>query len=250
MLSSDFSQSSGWGNLDARGAFQLGKFLVDQVEADVRRAIIERFAGSGLRQPNRVCRHLCFCQTAFLGNALDRVSITVARRKVHRAINVLRILAENSFDHTDAFDEIAPIDRAQEPKTADTVADRDLVRCLLLVLGLNQLFDRPMRFREPLLDPCQRERQRRTLPLQTARKLRDEGALHRRRRSCHVGDDEDQAFRIALCRFHHSVGPGIRHITLGPAGRDPHTDTTKILDQGKPQHDRDRPQFTKLQRGN
>ena len=116
--------------------------------------------------------------------------------------------------------------------------------------SLHQLFDRQMRFREPLLDPGQRQGQRGALSLQTARKLRHERAPHRRRRSRHVGDDEDEAFRILLGGLHHPIGPGIGQIALGPAGGNPHADATKVLDQGEPQHDRDGPKLAQLQRGN
>src|SRR5438552_9824414 len=173
MPSSDSPQGSRYRNLDRGRAFQVGESPVDQIEADVRRSIVAPFAVCvRLGQLNGLRSDLGLCQATLLGDALDRVTITVAGRKLHRAINVLRIAAQYSLDDADAFDEIAPVDRAQEAKTSDAIADRDLVRCLLLVLRLHQLFDRQMRFREPLLYPRQCKRQRRTLSLQTARKLR------------------------------------------------------------------------------
>ena len=69
-------------------------------------------------------------------------------------------------------------------------------------------------------------------------------------RSRHVGDDEDEAFRILLGDLHHLVGPAIGQIALGPAGGNAHSDAAKILDQGEPQHDRDGPKLAKLQHGN
>ena len=94
----------------------------------------------------------------------------------------------------------------------------------------------------------QRQRQGRTLSLQPARKLRHKCACHRRRRACHVGDDEDEALRIPLGGLHHLVGPCVGQIALAPAGSDPHADAAEILDQGEPQHDRDGPELAKLQR--
>src|ERR1700694_1584683 len=111
------------------------------------------------------------------------MAITASSRKLHRAINALRILAQYLLDNADVLDELAPVDRAQETEASNAVADGNLVRRLLLVLRLHQLFDRQMRFREPLLDPCQCDGQGRTLSLQTARKLRHERASHRRRRA-------------------------------------------------------------------
>src|SRR2546429_7290557 len=111
---SDSSQSAGYGNPDLGCAFQVGKSLVDQVEADVRRSIIAPFAGARLRQLDRLCGHLRFRQATFLGDALDRVTIAVSSRKLHCAINILRIAAQYSLDDADTFDEIAPVDRAQK----------------------------------------------------------------------------------------------------------------------------------------
>src|SRR6266566_3806250 len=114
MPSSDFSQSSGNGNLNGGRLLQLRESLVDQVEADVRCSIIAPFAVCArLGQLDRLRSDLRFCQATLLGDALDRVTITVAGRKLHRAINVLRIPAQYSLDDADAFDEITPVDRAQ-----------------------------------------------------------------------------------------------------------------------------------------
>ena len=98
-----------------------------------------------------------------------------------------------------------------------------------------------MRFRELLFDPCQRQGQRRTLSLQTARKLRDKRASHRGHRTRHVGNHEDQVFGILFGGLHHLIGPGIGQVALGSAGRQSHPDAAEILDQGEPQHDRDGP---------
>ena len=240
--SSDLSQSRENGNFDTGRAFQLRKPVIDQVEADVRRSIVAPLAGRArARQLDRFCGYPRLGQPALLGDALSRVTVAVACRKLHRAINPARILAQYGFYHAHRLDELAPIDRAEKAETADTVADRNLVCSLLLVFRLHQLFDRQMRFRELLFDPCQRQGQRRTLPLQTARKLRDERASHRRRRSRHVGNHEDQVFGSLFGNLHHLIGPGIGQVALGSAGRQSHPDAAEILDQGEPQHDRDGP---------
>ena len=106
-----------------------------------------------------------------------------------------------------------------------------------------------MRFCEVLLDPGQRQREGCALALQTARELRHECAAHRRQRSRHVGDDEDQALRVALRDPHHLVGPGIGQIPLAPARGNPNADSTQILDQRQSQHDRDGPELAEVQRG-
>ena len=192
---------------------------------------------------------LRFGQSALAGDPFDGVAVLVSCRERHRAIDVRWIRAQRFLDDADVFDEIAPVDCGQEAETRDAVADRHLVRCLTLILRLDQLLDRPMRFPEPLLDPGQRERQRRGLALQSARELRHERARHRRQRSSHVRDDQDEAFRIPLRGRHHAIGPDIGEITLRPAGGDVDADAPEVFDQRESQHDRDRPELTELQRG-
>src|SRR5438046_6620645 len=120
MPSSKPSQSSGYGNPECSGAFQLGKSLVDQVEADVRCSIIAPFPGNARSsQLDRRRGDLRFRQATVLGDALNDVPITVPGRKLHRAINVLRILTQYFLDDADVFDEIAPVDRTQETETTD-----------------------------------------------------------------------------------------------------------------------------------
>ena len=64
-------------SVDLCGAFQLGKSPVDQVEADVPRAIIAPIAGACWREPTRSPRcHLVFRKPTLLGHALGRVTIT------------------------------------------------------------------------------------------------------------------------------------------------------------------------------
>ena len=73
---------------------------------------------------------------------LDRVPIAVAGREIHPAIYAAGIFAQRSFDQAHGLDKLAPVHRAQDTEAADAVAHRDLVRCLLLVLGLHQMVDR------------------------------------------------------------------------------------------------------------
>ena len=88
-------------------------------------------------------------------------------------------LAQEPFDDTDRFDEIAPIDRRQRAQASDTVADRHLVSGLLLRLELHQVLDGMAGFEQPVFDPGQRQGQRRALSEQASGELGDEGAAHR-----------------------------------------------------------------------
>ena len=69
----------------------------------------------GLRQRAASCR------------LLGRVAVAVARCEFHRRVNARRVLAQYRFDRTQLFNELAPVDCAQHPQTADAVADRNLV---------------------------------------------------------------------------------------------------------------------------
>ena len=89
------------------------------------------------------------------------VAVAVARGEIHRARRRRRILAQRLLDDAHRLDELAPVHRAEEAQAADAVADRDLVGGLLLGLRLHQLLDRQARLGEPLLDPGERQRQRR-----------------------------------------------------------------------------------------
>ena len=154
------------------------------------------------------------------------------------------------LDDAIGLDELAPVDGAQAAEAADAVADRDLIRCLLLVFELHQLFDRQMRFRKPLFNPRQCEGQAGAVSLQSACKFRHERAAHGRRRSRHVGDDEDETLRLPLSGLHHSIGPGIGQIAFDYAGGNAYAHATKILDQRETKHDRNSPELAQLQRGN
>ena len=115
-------------------------------------------------------------------------------------------------------------------------------------LRLHQLLDRQPVLGESLLDPGQRQCQRRALALQAARELRHERARHRRVRTRHVGDHQDQALRILLRDLQHPVGPRIGQVAIDRRRRERDAHATQVLDQRQPQHDRDGPQLAQLER--
>ena len=176
------------------------------------------------------------------------MAIAIAGGKIHPAIGSARILSQRVLDDTLGLDECAPVRRAENPQTADAVADRDLIGGLLLVLRVHEVLDGQTRFRQPLLDPGQGQCQRGTASLQAPCEFRDEAADHRRIRVRHVGDYEDQALGIADCGLRHLLRPRRSQVSLCPTGSDAHTDATQILDDCQPQHDRDRPQLAQLHR--
>ena len=99
-----------------------------------------------------------------------------------------------------------------------------------------------------MLDPGQRQRQRGTLALHATHKLGDERRRHWRVGACHVGGQQDQAFRIGLRHHDHLVNPGVGLIALDPACRDTHRHPSQIFNQRQPQHDGNRPQFAQIER--
>jgi hypothetical protein len=127
---------------------------------------------------------------------------------------------------------------------ADAVADRDLMGRLLLVLRLHQLLDRPPRLGKPLLNPGERRGQGRALPLQPARKLGNERTRHRLARASHVGNDLDQVLWILFGGSGYLVRSIVAAVSIDRIGGDPGSNTAKILDQCKTQHDGKCPQLT------
>ena len=117
---------------------------------------------------------------ALAGNRFGRMAIAVARREIHRPINAARIIKQHLLDDTMGFDKALPIHRPDDTQATNAVADRNLVGCLQLVLGLHHPGDALAGFSQMLFDPGQRQSQRRASPLQPTRQFGDKGADHRR----------------------------------------------------------------------
>ncbi|MDE1927316.1 MAG: hypothetical protein KGL18_08655 [Burkholderiales bacterium] len=181
-------------------------------------------------------------------DALDGVAVGVAGCEFHAGIDGGRVLAQRRVDLRELLDEFAPVHRGQQAQAADAVAHRDLCRGLRLHLQLHQLLDRLVALGQVLLDPGQRQCQRRAAAVQLARQLGDEGRRHRRLRARHVGDEQDQALGHAFGDVAHAVGPQAREVALDQAGRDARGDAAQVLDQRQPQHDGHGPQLAELQR--
>jgi hypothetical protein len=227
--------------------------LVDEIEPHVRGAIVVAAATRGTggpfaRELDRPARHLAFGELARLRDPLHDVPVLVAGGEVHPAVEAARILAQLLLHDAHRLDEVAPVHGAQESQAADGVADGDLRARLLLGVGLHQVLDRESRLGQALLDPGERQRESRALSLQAPRELGDERAHHRRVRTRHVGDHQDQVAGIVLGGGDHLVGPCAGAAAVDRAGGDPHRDPPQVLDEGEAQHDRDRPQLAHLER--
>ena len=66
-----------------------------------------------LRQLDGFSRHFDFRERTVTGEGFNDVAITIARRKIHLAVNIGRLAAQRLLDQTERFDEFLPIDRAQ-----------------------------------------------------------------------------------------------------------------------------------------
>ncbi len=243
-------ESRGQGKARPRGAFQLGPAPVDQVVPDVRRPVVVPLPGRARpRKLDGAAGHRVLGEPTGLRDLLDDVAIAVAAGEIHRGVGRARVRAQGLFDHAHGLDEIAPVHRPEKAQTADAVADRDLVGRLLLVAGAHQLLDAQARLGKLLFDPRQRQGQCGPLSLQAARKLRHERRGHRRIRSRHVRDHQDQALRILAGNLRQLARPRDGHIPIQPAGGDAHRDAAQILDQRQTQHDGDGPQLAQPQRG-
>src|SRR5512145_2698221 len=99
------------------------------------------------------------------------MAVAIASGEIHPAIDAVRVLEQRLLDDAQGLDELAPINRAQNPEAADAVAEGDLVGGLLLVLRMDRLLDGQAQIRESLLDPGQRQRQGGAPPLQAAREF-------------------------------------------------------------------------------
>ena len=137
-------------------SLELQHAFVDQVEADVRAPFIHRvrgeigWGGALDRLPiiSRRCRDLLddmlpreidgtlrdyrFALSRPFGDTFDCMSIAVARRKRHQAIEVGRIGTEHGFHHALLLDEHTPIALADTAQTHDAVGHHELCQCELL----------------------------------------------------------------------------------------------------------------------
>ena len=189
-----------------------------------------------------------------LGGFFDSVAISVARREIHFAIDVrvgrfaTRVIAQGLFDHAESFDKLPPIHRRQETQTADAIAERDLIGCLLLALNLHQLLDGNCPVGQLVFEPHQRQGHRVRVLVKSASELGRELAIHHRTRARQFRHDEDQASRVLFHRFDHLIGPSIGLISMQTGGSHPSRDATQILYQCQTKHDGNGPEFPELER--
>ena len=126
-----------------RGRLQGGEAFVDQVVADVRRAIPGAFLRrAGLGQPEGGFRHFKFRESAVLGHGLDGMAIAVPRRKIHPEIDSAGIGPQDLFDLAEVLHEIPPVIGSEKTQAGDGMADGNLVGRLAMALEEHEPLDR------------------------------------------------------------------------------------------------------------
>ena len=198
------------------------------------------------RQCDRLARDVSFLQGALLGDLLDDMAVAIARREIHRGIDLGRVRSQRLLNQTVCLDELAPIVGAQEAQTCDAVTYGDLVCCLRLPFRDDQTFGCLSLFGQTMLDPAVREGEVCALALQEPGELAQKRPAQRRIRARHVRQDQYEIIRISLDDLDHPLGPVVGQISIPTTGRQAHGDAAKILDQGQSQHDRDGPQLAQL----
>src|SRR5215203_6805242 len=118
--------------------FEKCKAGIDQVVADV---FLGTFAFTFSSEINCCLRDLEFAGSSSFADSLDDVAITIARGKLHPAINSSGILSQYRLDQTDLLKEVVPVECGKQPHAGNDVSDSDLRLRLPLVFQVNDLFD-------------------------------------------------------------------------------------------------------------
>ena len=79
------------------------------------------------------------------------------------------------------------------------------------------------------------------MSLEATAELRNKSTDHRRVGPSHVGNCQDQAFRVLFRRLCYFVGPIIGLVPVDPVGGDPRRNPPEVLDQCQTEHDGDCP---------
>src|SRR5207253_8423731 len=142
------------------GALQPRKALVNQVKTDVRSAIFPPFLlRAFLRQLDGFARHFDFRERTMASENFNDVTITIARREIHVAVNIGRLAAQCLLDQAERLDKLLPIDRTEQTQTRDAVGNRNLIRGLALIFLMDQLLHRKALLERTLLKPAARQMQ-------------------------------------------------------------------------------------------
>ena len=133
-----------------------------------------------LRQCDDVARNFKLSGARAAGEVFNAMAVTVARRKVHLRISLGRIVVENRFDETDAFDQAGPVKRREQFHARDDVADGHLRGGLPVMFELNDLLDALFLALHAAFDPFDERRYVGVLIAQPLRQLHDVSTARQR----------------------------------------------------------------------
>ena len=171
------------------------------------------------------------------GELLDRVAIAVAAAEVHSRVDGRGIALQHLLDQADAFEELAPVEGANQPEAADEIGDARLLRGFVLSLGADRVFDRLAARRERAFELVVQSRRDGAEPPRALQQPRDEGVMRPGRPFA-----EWLGMRFG-CR-----GNAIGGAPMRACLRQHITARAQVLEQRELQHARPRPELAHRQR--
>ena len=238
------------GGFDLSSFFQGREPIVHEIIPHVGSGIFRPIPGSSLPgKVNGLPGYLRLSEGAVFCGPLNPVAVIVPGGEIHAAVDPGGVLRKGMLHGAHSLHEVPPVEGAEEAEAADAVGHGDLVYRLFLVLRADELLYGQPRFGEAMGDPVEGEAEGRPLSLEAPGEFRHERACHGGIRPGHVGDGQDDVFRIPGRHLHHLVGPESRPDPVLPGCSDPLRHPAEILDEGKAEHDRDSPEFSEFEGG-
>ncbi len=224
--------------------FEPDHVVADEVVADVRaRGLRRRPRGRVGGQPQRAARHFQFVRAGALRDALDDVAVAVARVEVHARVDARRVFAEQRIDEAHRLEEVAPVERREQPHRGDDVADGDLGGGLPLVFEVDGLLGGEPALVQPALQPVEDGHERRVLVAQALRELDDEGAVEVFVLAEAPGEQRGQRLGLPPDRLQQLVGERVRLLARRARRDDARGEAAHVLHQREAQRDGDGPQL-------
>ena len=183
-------------------------------------------------------------QAGEVGETLDRMPVAVPRPEVHLAEAASH--PEDVIDDADALNERRPVEPRDESHARDHVPDRDVHRCLALVLDADHLLGGHVLAGNDCLEPTER---RRGVGILIPQPLEELDARRRReRRGSQATERGAGRLRAVRPETEQTVGELVGPLPRRPRPDDLFGDPAKVLHQEDPEADGDRPQLSDRQR--
>ena len=185
-------------------ALELPAAAADQVIADVRAARVGRLRRATCRARSTLLSATrSWPSPVGTGQFLDRMAVAVAAAEVHPAVDAGRIALQHLLDQADALEELAPVERRDQPQAADQVRHRRLLGRLVLPFGADRVLDGLRRApRAPRRARCRSATRVGAVFARALQQSRDEGRMHLVRASSSAAPARSRACaaRRSACR--------------------------------------------------